>query len=69
MLRFSLAQLLWVMILAAGLLVFGSDRAEAHTALGSWYGSGFHGLPTANDEHFNAYDNTVTQRRCRPRQS
>jgi rare lipoprotein A len=31
LLRFSFAQLLWVVVLAAGLLAFGSDRAEAKT--------------------------------------
>lgn len=62
MLRFSFAQLLWVVVLAAGLLVFGSDRAEADTALASWYGPGFHGLPTANGEHFDAYGNTTAHK-------
>lgn len=62
MLRFSFAQIFWVVALAAGLLVFGSDRAEADTALASWYGPGFDGLPTANGEHFNAYGNTVAHK-------
>lgn len=62
LLRFRFAQLLWVVVLATGLLVFGSDRAEADTALASWYGPGFHGLPTANGEHFNAYGNTVAHK-------
>lgn len=62
LLRFSFVQLLWVVVLAAGLLVFGSDRAEADTALASWYGPGFDGLPTANGEHFDAYGNTVAHK-------
>jgi rare lipoprotein A len=60
LLRFILSQLLLVLVLAAGLLVFGSDRAEA--ALASWYGPGFQGLPTATGEHFNAYGGTVTHK-------
>lgn len=62
LLRFSFVQLLWVVVLAAGLLVFGSDRAEADTALASWYGPDFHGLPTANGEHFDAHGNTVAHK-------
>ena len=62
MLRFRLPQLLLVLVLAAGLLVFTSDRAEAHTALASWYGPGFQGLPTATGEQFNAYGSTVAHK-------
>lgn len=62
LLRFRLSQLLLVLVFAAGLLVFGSDRAEADTALASWYGPGFQGLPTATGEHFNAYGSTVAHK-------
>lgn len=60
LLRFRLSQLLLVLVFAAGLLVFGSDRAEA--ALASWYGPGFQGLPMATGEHFNAYESTVAHK-------
>ncbi len=62
MLRFSFAQLLWVVVLAAGLLALGSNRAEADTALASWYGPGFDGLSTANGEHFDGYGNTAAHK-------
>jgi rare lipoprotein A len=36
-------------------MAFGNDRAEADTALASWYGPGFHGQTTASGEVYNAY--------------
>jgi rare lipoprotein A len=36
-------------------MAFGNDRAEADTALASWYGPGFHGQSTASGEIYNAY--------------
>ncbi len=62
LLRFRSPQLLLVLVLAAGLLVFASNRAEADTALASWYGPGFQGLPTATGEQFNAYGSTVAHK-------
>ncbi|HVF00900.1 MAG TPA: septal ring lytic transglycosylase RlpA family protein [Rubrobacteraceae bacterium] len=62
MLRFRSSQLLLILVFAAGLLVFGCDRAEADVALASWYGPGFQGLPTATAEHFNAYGSTVAHK-------
>ena len=52
--RYRYAQLLWIMLLICGFLVFGSDRAEAEEALASWYGPGFDGLTTASGETFDA---------------
>jgi rare lipoprotein A len=52
--RYRYAQLLWVMLLVCGFIVFGSDRAEAEEALASWYGPGFDGLTTASGETFDA---------------
>ena len=43
-------QLSWAVLLACGLLVFGADHADAEEALASWYGPGYHGLPTASGE-------------------
>ena len=62
LLRFRLPQVLWVVVIATGMLVFGSDRAEAEQALASWYGPGFHGLPTATGEQFNAYGYTAAHK-------
>ncbi|WP_166174788.1 septal ring lytic transglycosylase RlpA family protein [Rubrobacter tropicus] len=36
-------------------MAFGNDRAEADTALASWYGPGFHGQTTASGEVYDAY--------------
>ena len=52
--RYRYAQVLWIMLLICGFLVFGSDRAEAEEALASWYGPGFDGLTTASGETFDA---------------
>jgi rare lipoprotein A len=47
--------LLWVVLLFGAFMAFGNDRAEADTALASWYGPGFHGQLTASGEVYNAY--------------
>jgi hypothetical protein len=47
-------QLPLAVLLACGLLVFGVDRADAKEALASWYGPGYHGLPTASGEPYDA---------------
>ena len=46
--RFRFVQLLWVALTICGLLVFGSDHAEAKEVLASWYGPGFDGDKTAS---------------------
>ena len=46
--RFRFVQLLWVALTICGLLVFGSDHAEAKEVLASWYGPGFYGDKTAS---------------------
>lgn len=53
MLRAS--RLLWIILLFGAFMAFGNDRAEADTALASWYGPGFHGQLTASGEVYNAY--------------
>lgn len=40
-------------------MAFGNDRAEADTALASWYGPGFDGQLTASGEVFDAYGYTA----------
>lgn len=52
LLRSRFVQLPWAVLLACGLLVFGADRADAEEALASWYGPGYHGLPTASGEPY-----------------
>lgn len=46
---------LWILLLFGAFMAFGNDRAEADTALASWYGPGFHGQTTASGEVYNAY--------------
>ena len=43
-------------------MAFGNDRAEADTALASWYGPGFHGQTTASGEVYNAYGYTAAHK-------
>lgn len=52
MLGSRFVQLPLAVLLACGLLVFGADRADAEEALASWYGPGYHGLPTASGEPY-----------------
>ena len=52
LLRSRFVQLPWAVLLVCGLLVFGADRADAEEALASWYGPGYHGLPTASGEPY-----------------
>ncbi len=60
---FKLAQqLLWVLVLTFGILMFGADNAEAEEALASWYGPGFHGSPTATGEPYDAYGYTTAHK-------
>ncbi|MBA2512171.1 MAG: septal ring lytic transglycosylase RlpA family protein [Rubrobacteraceae bacterium] len=40
-------------------MAFGNDRAEADTALASWYGPGFEGQLTASGEAFDPYGFTA----------
>ena len=49
------SRLLWILVLFGAFMAFGNDRAEADTALASWYGPGFHGQTTASGEVYNAY--------------
>jgi len=58
-----LSRLLWVLLLAGAFLALGNDRAEAKTALASWYGPGFEGLPTASGEPYDPYGYTAAHKR------
>lgn len=61
--RFKFAQqLLWILVLTFGILMFGADNAEAEEALASWYGPGFHGSPTATGEPYDAYGYTTAHK-------
>lgn len=50
-----MTRFLWILLLFGAFMAFGNDRAEADTALASWYGPGFHGQTTASGEVYNAY--------------
>ena len=56
------SRLSWVALFAGVFLVLGVGRAEAETALASWYGSGFEGLPTATGEPYNPYGYTAAHK-------
>lgn len=48
-----LFSVLWIFALAFAVMAFVNvDRANAETALASWYGPGFEGLPTASGEPY-----------------
>ena len=49
------SRFLWILLLFGAFMAFGNDRAEAGTALASWYGPGFHGQTTASGEVYDAY--------------
>lgn len=53
------SRLLWILLLFGAFMAFGNDRAEADTALASWYGPGFDGQLTASGEVFDAYGYTA----------
>ena len=59
---FRLSRFLWVLLLAGAFLALGNDRAEAETALASWYGPGFEGLPTASGEPYDPYGYTAAHK-------
>ena len=48
------SRLLWILLIFGAFVAFGNDRAEADTALASWYGPGFDGQLTASGEVFDA---------------
>ena len=52
--KFRFVRLFWVALTICGLLMFGSDRAEAKEVLASWYGPGFDGNKTASGATYNA---------------
>ena len=52
--KFRFVRLFWVALTLCGLLMFGSDRAEAKEVLASWYGPGFDGNKTASGATYNA---------------
>ena len=56
------SRLSWVALFVAAFLVLGGGRAEAETALASWYGPGFEGLPTATGEPYNPYGYTAAHK-------
>jgi rare lipoprotein A len=53
------SRLLWIMLIFGAFMAFGNDRAEADTALASWYGPGFEGQLTASGEVFDAHGYTA----------
>ena len=59
---FRLSRFLWVLLLAGAFLALGNDRAEADTALASWYGPGFEGQPTASGEPYDPYGYTAAHK-------
>ncbi len=48
------SRLFWILLIFGAFMAFGNDRAEADTALASWYGPGFDGQLTASGEVFDA---------------
>lgn len=52
-------RLLWILLIFGAFMAFGNDRAEADTALASWYGPGFDGQLTASGEVFDAHGYTA----------
>ena len=56
------SRFLWILLLFGAFMAFGNDRAEADTALASWYGPGFHGQTTASGEVYNAYGYTAAHK-------
>ncbi len=53
------SRLLWILLIFGAFMAFGNDRAEADTALASWYGPGFEGQLTASGEAFDPYGFTA----------
>ena len=53
------SRLLWILLIFGAFMAFGNDRAEAETALASWYGPGFDGQLTASGEVFDAHGYTA----------
>jgi len=53
------SRLFWILLFFGTFMAFGNDRAEADTALASWYGPGFDGQLTASGEVFDAYGYTA----------
>jgi rare lipoprotein A len=53
------SRLLWILLIFGAFMAFGNDRAEADTALASWYGPGFDGQITASGEVFDAHGYTA----------
>jgi rare lipoprotein A len=53
------SRLLWIVLIFGAFMAFGNDRAEAETALASWYGPGFDGQLTASGEVFDSYGYTA----------
>lgn len=56
------SRLLWIVLLFGAFMAFGNDRAEADTALASWYGPGFEGQLTASGEVFDPYGYTAAHK-------
>lgn len=56
------SRLLWIVLIFGAFMAFGNDRAEADTALASWYGPGFHGQLTASGEVYDAYGYTAAHK-------
>ena len=55
-------RLLWILLIFGAFMAFGNDRAEADTALASWYGPGFEGQLTASGEVFDPYGYTAAHK-------
>ena len=56
------SRLLWIVLVFGAFMAFGNDRAEADTALASWYGSELAGQLTASGEPFDPYGFTAAHK-------
>jgi rare lipoprotein A len=57
-----LSWLFWVPAVVFACLAFGGERAQAETALASWYGSELAGSPTASGEPYDPYGYTAAHK-------
>ena len=57
-----LSRLLWLVVLVGAFVLLDDGRAEADTALASWYGPGFEGSLTASGEVFDPYGYTAAHK-------
>lgn len=55
----KVSRLFWIFAFALAFVAVGNDRAEADTALASWYGAELQGSPTASGEPYNPWGYTA----------